>query len=84
VGFGFFTVDFAPTVRGYKGEIWMLIGMDPGGNLTENSVVYHDEPFGYFSIDATRPAAPSSRLARRTPRRETDCVPFPTACSMAR
>ena len=51
VGFGFFTVDFAPKVRGYKGEIWMLIGMDPGGNLTQISIVYHNEPFGYFSID---------------------------------
>ncbi len=51
VGFGFFNVDFAPTVRGYKGEIWMLIGMDPGGRLTKVSLVYHNEPFGYFSID---------------------------------
>ena len=51
VGFGFFNVDFAPTVRGYKGEIWMLIGMDPGGTLTKVSIVYHNEPFGYFSID---------------------------------
>ncbi len=51
VGFGFFTVDFAPEVRGYKGEIWMLIGMTPGGTLTQISIVYHNEPFGYFSID---------------------------------
>ena len=51
VGFGFFTVDFAPKVRGYKGEIWILIGMDPGGTLTNISIVYHNEPFGYFSID---------------------------------
>ena len=35
VGLGFFTVDFAPKVRGYKGEIWMLIGMDPGGTLLD-------------------------------------------------
>ncbi len=54
VGLGFFTVDFAPKVRGYKGEIWMLIGMDPGGNLLDISIVFHNEPFGYFSID--RPA----------------------------
>ena len=51
VGFGFFNVDFAPKVRGYKGEIWMLIGMNPGGTLTKVSIVYHNEPFGYFSID---------------------------------
>ena len=54
VGFGFFTVDFAPRVRGYKGEIWMLIGMNPGGTLTNVSIVYHNEPFGYFSIDPPR------------------------------
>ena len=54
VGFGFFTVDFAPQVRGYKGEIWMLIGMDPGGTLLNLSILYHNEPFGYFSIDLPR------------------------------
>ena len=36
VGLGFFTVDFARGVVGYKGEIWMLVGM---------------APTGYFSID---------------------------------
>jgi transcriptional regulator of nitric oxide reductase len=51
VGLGFFTVDFAPRVRGYKGEIWMLVGMDPGGTLIDISMVYHNEPFGYFSVD---------------------------------
>ena len=29
----------------------MLVGMDPGGTLIDISIVYHDEPFGYFSID---------------------------------
>ncbi|MDA1094940.1 MAG: FMN-binding protein [Acidobacteria bacterium] len=51
VGLAFFTVDFAPNVRGYKGEIWMLVGMDPGGTLIDISMVYHNEPFGYFSVD---------------------------------
>lgn len=51
VGFGFFTVDFAPRVRGYKGEIWMLIGMDPAGSLIDVDILFHNEPFGYFSID---------------------------------
>ena len=51
VGLGFFTVDFAPKVRGYKGEIWMLVGMDPAGALIDISMVYHNEPFGYFSVD---------------------------------
>ena len=51
---GFFTVDFAPTVRGYKGGIWLLIGMNPSGTLLDISIVFHNEPFGYFSID--RPA----------------------------
>lgn len=50
VGFGFFNVDFAPKVRGYTGEIWMLIGMDPGKRLTQVSLVHHNEPFGYFSV----------------------------------
>ena len=51
VGLGFFTVDLAPDVRGYKGEIWLLVGMAPGGALIDISIVYHNEPFGYFSID---------------------------------
>ena len=51
VGLGFFTVDFARDVRGYKGEIWMLVGMAPSGVLLDVSIVYHSEPFGYFSID---------------------------------
>ncbi|HIE93148.1 MAG TPA: FMN-binding protein, partial [Acidobacteria bacterium] len=54
VGLGFFTVDFAPKVRGYKGEIWMLVGMDPGGALIDISMVYHNEPFGYFSVDPAK------------------------------
>lgn len=54
VGLGFFTVDFAPKVRGYKGEIWMLVGMSPGGTLIDVSIVFHNEPFGYFSIDPAR------------------------------
>ena len=29
----------------------MLVGMDPGGALINISIVYHNEPFGYFSID---------------------------------
>ena len=29
----------------------MLIGMDPGGALLDISIVYHNEPYGYFSID---------------------------------
>lgn len=51
VGLGFFTVDFARNVRGYKGEIWMLVGMAPSGSIIDVSMVYHNEPFGYFSID---------------------------------
>ena len=51
VGLGFFTVDFARGVRGYKGEIWMLVGMAPSGSILDVSMVYHNEPFGYFSID---------------------------------
>ena len=51
VGLGFFTVDFARGVVGYKGEIWMLVGMAPTGAIINVSMVYHNEPFGYFSID---------------------------------
>ena len=29
----------------------MLVGMSPGGTLLDISIVYHNEPFGYFSID---------------------------------
>ena len=32
----------------------MLIGMDPRGTLLDISIVYHNEPFGYFSIDLTK------------------------------
>jgi hypothetical protein len=32
----------------------MLIGMDPGGTLIDISMVYHNEPFGYFSVDPAR------------------------------
>ena len=62
VGLGFFTVDFAPKVRGYKAEIWMLVGMGPGGTLIDISMVYHNEPFGYFR--STPPGSSSSSVAR--------------------
>ena len=64
VGLGFFTVDFTPDVRGYKGEIWMLIGMNPGGTLIDISMVYHSEPFGYFSIDLLKALVGFDNLAQ--------------------
>ena len=51
VGFAFFTTDVSPRVYAYKGRITMLVGMDTTGSLIDVQVVYHYEPFGYFSID---------------------------------
>jgi len=51
IGFAFFTTDVTPRLYAYKGRITMLVGMDPAGSLIDVQVVYHYEPFGYFSID---------------------------------
>ena len=51
IGFAFFTTDLAPRLYAYKGRITMLVGMDMAGTLIDVEVVYHYEPFGYFSID---------------------------------
>ena len=51
IGFAFFTTDATPRLYAYKGRITMLVGMDTAGTLIDVQVVYHYEPFGYFSID---------------------------------
>ncbi|MEE8129691.1 MAG: FMN-binding protein [Vicinamibacterales bacterium] len=51
IGFAFFTTDVTPRLYAYKGRITMLVGMDTAGSLIDVQVVYHYEPFGYFSID---------------------------------
>ena len=51
VGLAFLTTDLAPFEFGYKGNIMMMVGMTPGGTITGVDVIYHLEPFGYFSID---------------------------------
>ena len=51
VGFAFFTTDVTPRLYAYKGRITLLVGMDTAGSLIGVQVVYHYEPFGYFSID---------------------------------
>ena len=51
VGLAFLTTDLAPFEFGYKGNIMMMVGMTPGGHITGVDVIYHLEPFGYFSID---------------------------------
>ena len=51
VGFAFFTTDVTPRLYAYKGRITLLVGMDTAGSLIDVQVVYHYEPFGYFSID---------------------------------
>ena len=54
VGLAFFTNELDPQVVGYKAQLWMLVGMTPGGVLTGVSIDYHAEPFGYFSVDPPR------------------------------
>jgi transcriptional regulator of nitric oxide reductase len=54
VGFAFLTTELAPRVFGYKGHITIMVGMTPGGTINGVEVVYHYEPFGYFSIDDPR------------------------------
>ena len=54
VGFAFLTTELAPRVYGYKGHITMMVGMTPGGSINAVEVVYHYEPFGYFSIDVPK------------------------------
>ena len=51
VGLAFFTTDLTPRLYAYKGRITMLVGVDTAGGLIGVRVVYHYEPFGYFSID---------------------------------
>ena len=51
VGLAFLTTDLAPFEFGYKGAIMMMVGMTTGGTITGVDVIFHNEPFGYFSID---------------------------------
>ena len=57
IGFAFFTTDVTPRLYAYKGRITILVGMDTAGSLIDVRVVYHSEPFGYFSIDLPEFAA---------------------------
>ena len=51
VGFAFFTTQGEPRDRGYKGPIKIAVGMNTKGIITGITVLDHDEPYGYFSID---------------------------------
>ena len=57
IGFAFFTTDVTPRLYAYKGRITLLVGMDTAGSVIDVQVVYHYEPFGYFSIDLPEFAA---------------------------
>ena len=50
VGLAFVTTDISPT-KGYNGPIPILVGMSLNGKITDVLLFYHEEPFGYFSID---------------------------------
>ena len=54
VGLAFFTTDLTPRVYAYKGRITTLVALEPTGRLIGIEVIYHYEPFGYFSIDLSR------------------------------
>ena len=50
VGLAFVTSDITRT-HGYKGPIPILVGLTLDGTITRILLFYHNEPFGYFSID---------------------------------
>jgi len=54
VGLAFFTTDLTPRIYAYKGRITTLVALEPTGRLIGIEVIYHYEPFGYFSIDLSR------------------------------
>jgi transcriptional regulator of nitric oxide reductase len=57
VGFVFFTHEVEPYEVAYAGRIDILAGMTVGGVITGIEVLYHDEPYGDFSIDKPEFAA---------------------------
>ena len=51
LGFVFMTHEVEPDEWAYASPIEALVGVTTGGTITKVLIVYHWEPFGYFSID---------------------------------
>jgi len=50
VGIAFITSDIPPEVRGYNGEIDVLVGMDPSGKITGVNILSHKENAEYMNM----------------------------------
>lgn len=54
VGIAFITSDIPPEVRGYNGEIGVLVGMDLAGKITGVNVLSHKENAEYMNMVISR------------------------------
>ena len=54
VGLAYLNSDVGHVITGYASEIVVMVGLRPVGTITAVTVVTHDEPYGYRSIDLAR------------------------------
>lgn len=54
VGLAYMNSDVGHVITGYSSEIVMMVGLRPAGTLTAVTVVSHQEPYGYRSIELRR------------------------------
>jgi NosR/NirI family transcriptional regulator, nitrous oxide reductase regulator len=67
IGLVFWTTDVVPNEHGYHGPVHLLVGMDMTGILSGAVVVYHSEPYGYFSVEPQEFAAQFKGKSVRAP-----------------
>ncbi len=54
VGLAYLNSDVGHVITGYASEIVVMVGLRPVGTITAVTVVTHNEPYGYRSIDLAR------------------------------
>ena len=54
VGLAYLNSDVGHAITGYASEIVVMVGLRPVGTITAVTVVTHNEPYGYRSIDLAR------------------------------
>jgi transcriptional regulator of nitric oxide reductase len=67
VGYVFWTTDVVPQEYAYHGPLHILVGMDTSGIISGAIVVYHSDPYGYFSVEPPEFAAQFKGKSIRAP-----------------
>lgn len=67
IGYVFWTTDVVPQEYAYHGPLHILVGLNTSGIISGAIVVYHSDPYGYFSVEPPEFAAQFKGKSIRDP-----------------